>query len=125
MFIRYCYFNVYSPGQKYTRVRKILEQEIILTLGSKKNMSNYYQYIGSLGVETICYSSLYSRNVERDIGLTNFRHSQISVQLLWKITSNEGGSSFIFFMNFLNLFVFRCITEFRRYRYQILYFIIG
>ncbi len=88
-------------------------------------MSNYYQYIGSLGVETICYSSLYSRNVERDIGLTNFRHSQISVQLLWKITSNEGGSSFIFFMNFLNLFVFRCITEFRRYRYQILYFIIG
>ncbi len=96
MFIRYCYFNVYSPGQKYTRVRKILEQEIILTLGSKKNMSNYYQYIGSFGVATICYSSLYSRNVERDIGLTNFRHSQISVQLLWKITSNEGGSSFIF-----------------------------
>lgn len=85
-------FDIFRPGQKYMRIRKLLEQEIWSVMGIRNNIKDYYQYPRSSNQAT-CYLQLYARNIERNLETVAFGYGQLSVRSLWPIILKQKTSS--------------------------------
>jgi len=95
-----CLF-VCRPGQRYLQVRKLIEQEIVFTLGSKRYANDYFQYPSACS----SYSQLYKRNIERSVGCGEFNYSQISTKSLWSILMKQNSSGIFRDLEFVYILI--------------------
>ena len=86
------YKSMYSnlrPGRKLIRVRKVLEQKVLLQCGNRSSVCDYYQSPLLDHFASPHYPPLYSRNIERKVGDTSIGVGQLSLNSLWPIMLME------------------------------------
>lgn len=101
------------PGRKLARVRKVLEQKILLQCGNRSSLCDYYQSPLLHHSASPHYPPLYSRNIERKVGDTSIGVGQLSLNSLWPVMLMEvdsrskrmGAACFVFCPNIIANFM--------------------